>query len=112
MEAFDIDGNHYLAIVRALEPQHKCMRTEVMIFDQDLGEYVAYQKLSAAVESRFVAFESNKEMFLFLENAEKGCMPKGMFKTKSNISIALLDLQAAVILYQIATGALYTTSSA
>ena len=83
-----------------------------MILDPDTGEYVGYQNLSAAVESRFVAFESNKEMFLFLENAEKGCMPKGMFAVTCSMSIALLGLQATVKLCRIVIGAFHTTSSA
>ena len=82
ISAFRIEDKHFIAIVRAFHIQHDCKATEVMILDNAVGQYVIYQFLSPAVESRFKSFESNKEMFLFLENAENGCMPKGSSHAK------------------------------
>ena len=77
ISAFRIDGKHFIAIVRALDRQHVCEATEVMILDNAIGQYVTYQLLAPAMESRFTSFESYNKVFLFLENAECGCMPKG-----------------------------------
>ena len=80
MAAFEIGDSHYIAIVRAHKAQENCADTEIMRLDHESEQYIPHQTLSQAVDSRFIAFDYNQEVFLFLENAERGCMLKGRFQ--------------------------------
>ena len=77
IESFKIGEDYFIAIVRTLPTPKVCTPTEVMLLNRTNGQYGTYQFLSPALGSRFKSFKKDKEIYLFLENAENDCMPKG-----------------------------------